>query len=172
VDQAERLIVRSRGEGIFAAMTPQDLPGRFLAQGELIGYVLPHSARIIRATIRQDDIALIRNRLLQTFVRLAERPDEALLARMIREVPAGDDELPSKALGGIGGGALPVDPRDEQGTKTFQRVFQVDIELQSNAAPAAAFGSRAYVRFDHDWEPLGQQIWRRARQLLLSRLQV
>ena len=33
----------------------------------------------------------------------------------------------------------------------------------------AAFGSRVYVRFDHDWEPIGQQVWRRMRQLLLSR---
>jgi putative peptide zinc metalloprotease protein len=79
--------------------------------------------------------------------------------------------LPSKALGGPGGGALPVDPRDQQGTKTLQRVFQVDIELPSDAASAAVFGSRAYVRFDHQWEPIGQQIWRRARQLVLSRLQ-
>jgi putative peptide zinc metalloprotease protein len=36
---------------------------------------------------------------------------------------------------------------------------------------AAVFGGRAYVRFDHDWEPLGRQMWRRARQLVLSRLQ-
>ena len=91
---------------------------------------------------------------------------------IIREVPAGRDDLPSKALGGAGGGALAVDPGDPHGTKTLQRVFQVDIELPEDVAAAAAFGSRAYVRFNHDWEPAGQQIWRRVRQLLLSRLQV
>jgi putative peptide zinc metalloprotease protein len=53
----------------------------------------------------------------------------------------------------------------------LQRVFQVDIGLPESAAAAAAFGSRAYVRFNHDWEPAGQQIWRRVRQLLLSQLQ-
>jgi putative peptide zinc metalloprotease protein len=42
--------------------------------------------------------------------------------------------------------------------------------LPENAA--AAFGGRAYVRFNHEWEPVGQQIWRRMRQLLLARLQV
>ena len=126
----------------------------------------------MRATIRQDDIDLVRHRLRSAAVKLAERLDETLPARIIREVPAGRDDLPSKALGGTGGGALAVDPRDPQGTKTLQRVFQVDIELPANAAAAAAFGSRAYVRFDHDWEPAGQQIWRRMRQLLLSRLQV
>jgi putative peptide zinc metalloprotease protein len=49
-------------------------------------------------------------------------------------------------------------------------VFQCDIEVPKEAA-SAAFGSRAYVRFELRWEPLGVQLWRRGRQLLLSRLQ-
>ena len=170
--RAERLVARSRGEGTFAVMKPQDLPGRFLREGQEIGYVLPPGSRIVRATVRQDDIDLVRHRLRSTSVKLAERLDETLPARIIREVPAGRDDLPSKALGGPGGGALSVDPGDPHGTKTLQRVFQVDIELPSDVAAAAAFGSRAYVRFDHEWEPAGRQIWRRLRQLLLSRLQV
>ena len=124
----------------------------------------------MRATIRQDDIDLVRTKLRSVSVKLAERLDETLPARIIREVPAGREDLPSKALGGAGGGALPVDPRDPQGTKSLQRVFQVDLELPAEAA-SAAFGSRVYVRFEHHWEPVGQQIWRRMRQLLLSRLQ-
>jgi putative peptide zinc metalloprotease protein len=169
--RVERLVARSRGAGVFAVINPQDLPGRFVKEGQLIGYVLPEGSRIVRATIGQDNIDLVRNRLRRVLVKLAERIDENLPARIIREVPGGRDDLPSKALGGPGGGALPVDPRDQQGTKTLQRVFQVDIELPSDAASAAVFGSRAYVRFDHHWEPIGQQIWRRARQLVLSRLQ-
>ena len=169
--RAERLVARSGGEGTFAVIRPQDLPGRFVREGQQIGYVLPPGSRIVRATIPQDDIDLVRDRLRSTTVKLTERLDETLPARIIREVPAGREDLPSKALGGTGGGALPVDPRDQQGMKTLQRVFQVDIELPLNVASAAAFGSRAYVRFDYQWEPIGQQIWRRARQLVLSRLQ-
>ena len=169
--RSERLIARSQAEGVFSVMTPQDLPGRHVREGDLIGYVLPPGSRIVRATIRQDDIDLVRNRLRQTRVKLAERLDETVFGRIVREVPAGHENLPSRALGATGGGAVPVDPRDPKGTKAFQRVFQVDVELPSEDAPATAFGSRAYVRFDHQWEPLGQQIWRRARQLVLARLQ-
>jgi putative peptide zinc metalloprotease protein len=147
------------------------LPGRFFKEGQLIGYVLPEGSRIVRATVGQDDIELVRNRLRRVFVKLAERIDEKLSARIIREVPAGREDLPSKALGGAGGGTLPVDPRDTQGTKTLRRVFQVEIELSSEATSAAVFGSRAYVRFEHAWEPIGWQIWRRTRQLILSHLQ-
>ena len=169
--RADRLVARSERDGVFAVATQQDLPGRFLREGQEVGYVLPAGSRIVRATIGQDDIDLVRNSLRSTRIRLAARLDETLASEIVREVPAGRDDLPSKALGGTGGGALAVLPDDRQGSKTLQRVFQVDIALPKNAA-SAAFGSRAYVRFDHDWEPAGQQIWRRTRQLLLSRLQL
>jgi putative peptide zinc metalloprotease protein len=168
--RAARLIVRSRAEGAFVVSKPQDLAGRYMREGQLIGYVLPAGSRIVRATIGQDDIDLVRTKLRGVTVKLAERLDETMPARIIREVPAGREDLPSKALGGAGGGALPVDPRDSQGTKSLQRVFQVDLELPLEGE-SPAFGSRAYVRFELRWEPIGEQLWRRTRQLLLSRLQ-
>ncbi|WP_194470742.1 peptidase M50 [Bradyrhizobium sp. CCBAU 51753] len=170
-DRVDRLIVRSRSDGTFAVMKAEDLAGRFLREGQQIGYVLASGSCIVRATISQSDIDLVRHRLRRASVVLSERLDEILAAEIIREVPAGHDDLPSKALGGAGGGAVAVNPGDPHGTKALQRVFQVDIALPGNAA-ASAFGSRAYVRFDYDWEPAGQQILRRLQQLLLSQLQI
>jgi putative peptide zinc metalloprotease protein len=167
--RVERLVARSKAQGVFAIPTPQDLEGRFVREGQALGYVLPPGSRIIRAAIQQDDIDLVRNRLRAVAVRLTERIEAAVPVRLIREVPAGGEQLPSKALGGSGGGAVAVDPRDPNGTKALQRIFQVDLELPEDAA-AVSFGSRVYVRFDHVWEPLGYQLWRRLRQLLLSRL--
>jgi putative peptide zinc metalloprotease protein len=168
--RAQRLTARSRTAGVFAVPTSQDLPGRFVREGQTIGYVLPPGSRTIRATIDQDDIDLVRKRLRRSTVKLAERVEDTLPARLVREVPAGSDELPSKALSSSGGGLFAVDPRDPHGTKTLRRVFQVDLELPDSVAPSGAFGSRAYVRFDHEWEPVGNQMWRRVRQTLLSRL--
>jgi putative peptide zinc metalloprotease protein len=86
-------------------------------------------------------------------------------------VPGGSSELPSKALSTSGGGTVAVDPGDREGRKAMQRFFQFDIELPSDAA-TVAFGSRVYVRFEHESEPLGFQLFRRLRQLFLSRLNV
>src|SRR5262249_3285733 len=101
-ERAERLIVRSTAQGRFTILNPQDLPARYVKEGQLIGYVLPTESRIVRATIAQDDIDLVRNRLHDISVKLAERIDETLPARIVREVPSGRDDLPSKALGGSG----------------------------------------------------------------------
>jgi putative peptide zinc metalloprotease protein len=75
--------------------------------------------------------------------------------------------LPSKALGVSGGGRLPNDPRDTEGNTAFERVFQFDISL-SPAPEDLRYGTRVYLRFNHEWEALGLQWYRRARQLLLS----
>jgi putative peptide zinc metalloprotease protein len=166
-----RLTVRSKASGRFSIVKPRDLPGRFLKEGQVVAYILPTDPRVVRVAVLQEDIDLVRQRLKSVSVRLAESIGQTMEARVIREVPAGRDELPSRALSTSGGGALPADPRDNSGTKTLQRVFQFDLELAASSILPVAFGGRAYVRFEHHWEPLGQQLWRRLRQLFLARLQ-
>jgi putative peptide zinc metalloprotease protein len=165
------LVARARAAGTLAIARPADLPGRYLKEGEIVAYALPEDGpRIIRAAIPQDDIDLVRSRLLSVQVKLSGHLADALPARLVREVPGGRDELPSRALATTGGGAFAPHPRDPDGLRTLARVFQVDIELPPGTQ-AEAFGARAHIRFEHAWEPLGDQIWRRLRQLLLTRLQ-
>jgi putative peptide zinc metalloprotease protein len=87
--------------------------------------------------------------------------------RILREVPAGSEELPSRALTGAGGGSFTTDPRYPDQARSLERTFQFDLELPPGAAPGY-FGSRVYVRFGHEAEPLGVQWYRRLRQLFLA----
>ena len=104
-------------------------------------------------------------------LRLAERLAEVMPVVMQREVPAATYRLPSKALGSMGGGRIPVDPRDEEGVRTLQTVFQFDVTLPGDR-PVSQVGGRAYVRFDHGAEPLARQWYRALRQLFLSHFHV
>lgn len=139
--RAERLFARSRADGTFAVVKPEDLPGRFVHEGQLIGYVLPEGSCIVRATIRQDDIDLVRTSLRGAFVKLAERLEQTLPVRIVREVPAGREDLPSKALAGPGGGAVPVDTRDPGGPKPSSACSK----LTSNCRPIAPLRRRLAV---------------------------
>lgn len=170
-ERASHLIATSGAEGTFVLAKSEDLPGRFYREGEVLGYVTPGSSNIARIVVPQDDVELVRNHLRSVSVKLAQNVTATYPARLIREVPAGRNELPSKALGTSGGGASAVDPGDRQGRKTLQRIFQFDLELPPDTS-AAAFGSRVHVRFEHDWEPLGFQWFRCLRQLFLARLNV
>jgi putative peptide zinc metalloprotease protein len=165
------LTVRSQVEGTFVLPAAADLPGRFVRRGELLGYTVSLERITVRAVIPQTSADLVQQRTIGVEVRLSERIGETVPATVRREVPGASERLPSPALGLGGGGRVPVDPRDTQGVTAMERVFQIDLELPSTL-PLLNVGGRAYVRFDHGWEPLAVQWARQVRQLFLARLNV
>jgi len=170
-EQRDALTLRSRAEGTFVLPAAEDLPGRLVKRGELLGHVVQLDRIVVRAVVSQADIDLVRKRTRAVQVRLSERLAEPLAARLVREVPAASAQLPSPALGAAGGGAIPVDPRHAEGLVAVGRLFQVDLELPSSLRLLNA-GGRVYVRFDHGREALGTQWARQLRQLFLARLDV
>jgi putative peptide zinc metalloprotease protein len=166
-----KLVARSGGVGTFIVPRAEDLPGRFFHEGDTLGYVTPASTRTVRVVVSQDDIDLVRNRIRLIEARIPDRINVRYAAVIVREVPAANDQLPSKALAAGGGGHVASDPKDTSGAKSLQRWFQVDLNLEPDLADVG-FGSRVYVRFEHEWEPLGFQFYRRLRQLFLARFYV
>jgi putative peptide zinc metalloprotease protein len=162
------LSVRSAIGGVFVVPQAEDLPGRFLRRGEVIGYIEEPESRLVRVVVTQGNIDLVRGHLKRIEVKLPQQPNESWLARILREVPAGSEELPSMALTGAGGGSFAIDPHYPDQARSFERTFQFDLELPPGVTPGY-FGSRVYVRFTHEAEPLGVQWYRRIRQLFLAR---
>jgi putative peptide zinc metalloprotease protein len=169
-ERAEALNIRSGYGGVFLVPAAQDLPGHYAKRGDVLGYVIFQESRIARVIVAQDDIDLVRNKLTDVEVRLTNRPAATYRAKLVREVPAASDRLPSKAFTEAGGGRFVADPRDTGQVKTLQRTFQFDLELPAEAANTN-FGSRVLVRFNHGREPLAWQAYRRLRQLFLSRFE-
>jgi putative peptide zinc metalloprotease protein len=162
------LTIRAGVAGTFVVPVPEDLPGRFVRKGEVIGYTVEPGTVTVRAVIGQDAVDLVRHATERVDVRLAERLDQVVPGAIRREVPGVSEQLPTTALGTEGGGQVPVDPRDQQGVTAMQRVFQIDVELPATSN-LLNVGGRAYLRFDHGYAPLAQQLYQHARQLFLSR---
>jgi putative peptide zinc metalloprotease protein len=165
------LRITAATDGILVLARPESLPGRFVRQGELVGYVVDLDRLTVRAVVPQGAVELVRDRLDGVQVRLAERVATALPATLVREVPGGSERLPHAALGGEGGGAVAVDPRDPHGVRAMQKVFQVDLVLPP-PAPLVNLGGRVHVRFDHGRVPLASQWYRELRQVFLARFNV
>lgn len=147
-----------------------DLPGRYLRQGDLVGHVDVGARRELRIVVPQEDIDAMRQRLRRVTVRLANDPAVVLPAALAREVPAGQDQLPSRALASDAGGPFGLDPADPEGRRTLNRVFQFDLAL---AEPTEApVGTRVFARLEFEPLPLGWQLWRALRRLFLSRFDV
>lgn len=169
--RVNELVIRSQRTGTFVAPTAQDLPGRFLHQGDLVGHVMDVNTLTVRAIVDQWDIDLVRNHLQEVQVRLAERVGDIMSAQLQRVAPGAVKELPSAALGAGGGGQLPMDPKDAKGLTALQRVFLVDLVMADDAHVMNA-GGRVHVRFAHEPLPLSEQWARYLRQLFLTRFNV
>jgi putative peptide zinc metalloprotease protein len=165
--RARDLVVRSPADGTFALSSPEDLPGRYLRQGEPIGHVVADARLTARVVVPQQAVDLVRGRAGQVGIKLAESMEETYPSRILREVPRASDRLPSVALSQAGGGEAALDPRSPD-AKALQTYFEFEVELP----PERAFrlGGRAYVRFDHGAESIAAQAWRWLRQLFLLRL--
>ncbi|MGQ9647141.1 MAG: efflux RND transporter periplasmic adaptor subunit [Thermodesulfobacteriota bacterium] len=170
-ERAAELRISSSADGTFLSPMAEDLPGRFVRRGELLGYVLDHSTITARVVVPQSEVDFVRKRTRGVKIRLPEKIAETFPAEISREVPASTDQLPSRILSQQGGGEIAIDPRDMLGTKAFQKVFLFDVELPKQVR-LYHVGGRVYVRFDHGWEPLLWRWYRNVRQLFLRRFNV
>jgi putative peptide zinc metalloprotease protein len=167
-ERAEEARIVSRTAGRLVLPGAEDLPGRFVARGEVLGYVADLRNPVVRAVIRQADVARVRGGTRRVEVRLAS--GEVVEATIEREVPAADAALPSPALGTAAGGSVIVNARDEEGRTAVEPVFQVDLALPADA-PVAGIGERVQVRFELPWEPLGTRALRGFQRLWMGRLE-
>jgi putative peptide zinc metalloprotease protein len=121
--------------------------------------------------VTQPYVDFVRQKTYGVRVRFPENVKVSLPAKLLREVPAATDQLPSRTLSQEGGGDIPIDPRDMMGIKAFVKIFLFDIELPEHSNPINV-GGRIYVRFDHGGEPLFWRWYREARKLFLRRFNV
>ena len=170
-ERMARLTLRAGAAGKLLLEHPDDLPGRFLEKGEVVGYLVGSYVPVVRVVVGQEDVDQVRLATRDVVVKLPQNIAATWPARLLREVPAAGHELPSAALGQRGGGDVVLDPSDEEGTKTLQSVFEFELSLQQ-AAPAEYLGSRVHVRFEHPATPLGVRAWRGIRRLFLSQFHV
>jgi putative peptide zinc metalloprotease protein len=170
-EEAAGLVIRSQVSGTVVLLAENGLNGMYLRQGQLLGYVSKQDRLIIRSVVTQSDIGLLRRNVSGVEVRLAENLSETIKAKIIRETPAASLELPSAALGTLGGGKIAVNSLtgEANARKAITKVFQVDLELNKGVV-VTGLGERAYIIFDHGSEPIAMQWLRVARQLVLSQL--
>ncbi len=120
--------------------------GQYLAQGEVIAHVLPTGAPMVRALVRNEDIALVRESPGAVSVQLAHAAG-ARTATLDSAVPQASALLPSRSLGEAAGGSIALDASDPSGRTAREPHFQLDLKLQGGAE--ARVGARALVTFRH-----------------------
>ena len=165
------LTVVAERPGEFVMANATDLPGRFVKRGDLLGYVIPDNNMVVRAVASQSDVDLIHQRTTRVEARVLEDLDRPIAARVLREVPGAQQDVPSLALTTRGGGSIALDPSKTQRPQALFSLFQLDIELL-DPMRIRTQGSRVYIRFIHGNEAIAWRVLRSLRQFFLGQFRV
>jgi putative peptide zinc metalloprotease protein len=166
------LNVDSKESGRFVALQAENMPGRFVKQGELLGYVIGQKDVTVRTIVAQSDVDLVRQRTKRVLVRFASDLSTVYTGHIVREIPGAEQEVPSMALTTQGGGTIAIDPSSKSPKpQALFGLFQFDIALDTSL-PNEFGGQRAYVLFDFGKEPIAWRFVRAFRQAFLSHFHV
>lgn len=165
------LTVVSNEAGRFVIAESESLLGRFAKRGDLLGYVISDKNTVVRTLVSQADVNLIDRRKTRVEAHVADDLAAAIPAKIVREVPAAQQDVPSLALTTSGGGEIALDPSKTQRPQALFSLFQLDVELL-DPVRLASQGSRVYVRFIHGDQPIAWRMLRSLRQFFLGQFRV
>ncbi len=166
LNKVASMSIKSFRSGKVLLPEANDIPGRFIRQGELLGYVLSDEPSTIRLAVNQDNIGQVRHSVIDIRVILANDLSKNYKARIIRQAPEASNQLPSAALTTRGGGEYIAAPNQNDDRISLDKVFLIDLSFDTKPLNLP-LGTRAYVRFRHESEPLASQWYRRIRQAFL-----
>lgn len=165
------LTIKAAKDGQILLPEVDDLPGRYVHHGEVMGYIMDSHPPTIRMAVSQDNIGQLRGKIADIKVKLSNNPNEELDANLLRLTPEATNKLFSPALATTGGGKIQIDPSQPKDLVTLQKVFWVDLAFKPKDTNTP-LGTRAYVRINHGGEAISKQWYRRIRQAFLRQFNV
>lgn len=160
------LKVYSPNAGKFVFQDSKDPEGRFIKKGDIIGYIVNKDDLILKVAIDQSRIGLLETYDTTASFILAQQLNTEYNSQIIRKTPQSTLNLPSSVLSTYGGGNLVFNPNDETGKHLIQAVFLIDLSIPQNA-DIKTIGGRAYVRLNHGYLSLSNQVSLYLNQLFL-----
>ncbi len=168
--QMAMMSINSPQAGQFYPPDTGTLEGRYLARGDLLGYVINYGDLPVTVMVPEDAIELVRNQTHEVEIRFVSDRSRPWSASVLRIEPAATRQLPSDILTLEGGGRIAANPDKDRGIQSFGRYFELELALADGVQ--ARLNERVYVLFRHDPEPLAYRWFRDIRRVFLRQLDV
>jgi putative peptide zinc metalloprotease protein len=165
------LNLRSTLPGTWVSPDIEKTKGMYLHRGQQIGFVADLNDLLIRATARQELAAMLVEQA-QLEIRVKGRPDVMLAGQIEKIYPAGQEVLPSEALGYAVGGSMPTLSQDPRGIRAAEKFFEIRIRPTPDSSVRLLSGQRVVARIEMPSKPLVVQWWRSLRQLFQRRFYI
>jgi putative peptide zinc metalloprotease protein len=159
--------------GLWISPDIEKTKGTYLRRGEQIGLIAGLDDVRIRATAGQNLVAiLVEQAYEQLDIRVKGRPDVMFTGEIEEIFPAGQEVLPSEALGYAVGGSMPTMAQDPRGTRTPEKFFEIRIQPTPDCPVRLLSGQRVVARIQLPSRPLVARWWRSIRQLFQRRFRI
>jgi putative peptide zinc metalloprotease protein len=163
----------SPASGTWVSPEIEGTKGRYVRRGETIGVVADLEDLLVRATAGQNVAALLIEQASRNVeIRASGRPQSTITGTIEKIFPAGQEQLPSQALGYAVGGSMPVDVEDPSGRKTAEKFFEIRIRPHAQEPGRWLTGQRVVVRARLRPKPLAAQVYHYGRQLFQRRFHI
>jgi len=147
--------------------------GMYLNRGQQVGLIAGLEDVHIRATAGQQLAALlVEQAFKQLEIRVKGRPNVMVTGEIERIFPAGQEVLPSEALGYAVGGSMPTISQDPRGTRAAENFFEIRIKPDTDSPVRLLSGQRVIARIQMPSKSLAAQWWRSLRQLFQRRFHI
>jgi len=188
--QLDSLSIRAPFAGEWVSPSIERARGAYIRRGDAVGMIASKAPNVVIRAMASQDVTdmILEGGIREVRIRIKGLPDPEMTGRVIRVVQAGQDRLPSAALGYGAGGSIRTDPKDPKGVKASERFIPVEIKPDpvydppdpSKSKPAGEWhgkvplwaGQRVVVRIEMPPKPLIQQWYRSILQLVQRRFQI
>jgi putative peptide zinc metalloprotease protein len=163
--QLKALNIYAVRPGIWRVENPRDLIGRYISRGDLIGYVVSNRQVSVLGMIPESQIDLVRTQLDDVLVMKLSNLESYLKPISWKIYPSATNELVSQVLSEAGGGAVVINPSEDQ-PKSVKRHFLIDLDLATLPSPRVE--ERMLIKFVHPSEPIIYRTYRLVRRTFLT----
>ena len=174
-EQLDALVLRAPLAGTWISPDIEYAKGAYLRRGDRVGMVVATTPVFIRVAAGQDMAGMLSAEARKAVeIRIKGRPDLQRTGRIEKILQAGQEQLPSAALGYAAGGALRTASDDPKGMRTAEKFFEIRITPDADPAGTTKLwsGQRVVVRFEMPDKPLLAQWYRSVRQLFQRRFRI
>jgi putative peptide zinc metalloprotease protein len=167
------LAVRAEIDGIWTAPDADDFLGRWMPRGTRLGQLIDPSRFYFVSVIPQKEISeLFSQKARSVRVRLAGQAQTSLPVAEYTTIPMEQHELPSSALGFMGGGDIAVVAGDSAGVRTTEPFYEVRAVIGNAPSSLLLHGRSGKIKFALGYRSLLWQAWRAMRQLVQKHYQI
>ena len=169
----ESLTLVASQPGLWVSPRIQESIGAFVSRGTTVGWLVGTDEFRFTAVVSQEDASrLFQERSPRSQVRLTGKEGIDIPVSGVKVIPFQQDQLPSAALGWLGGGQVAVTMGDETGLETTEPFFQIHASVERVPRVDFRHGQSGKLRFSLDPEPLFAQAYRKVQQVIQKRVQL